>query len=664
MARWYILILAALLLQGSNFYADDHKLSKTLVTALNATADKEMIPVWIEFADKGESRGNSLLPAAAYVSAVSMERRLKCGVSADYSDIPVYSNYVAVLDNMGVKAKQRSRWLNRISAMMTKEQIKEVSSMDFVKRLDVVGRFSLNREYPETPEGGISPEVPAGAAESLNYGSSLAQMQIINAVVTHDSGFFGQGVKIALFDAGVDNLEHPCFDSIRARGLRTYDFVNNDTIVDDQSGQEGQGWHGTMTLSLVGGYKPGNLISPAFRSSYIIAKTENTDSETPLEEDNWIAAAEWADSLGADIITSSLGYIGMDIGSSRSYDWTWMNGDSCVITIGADLAVNKGIVVCNSAGNEGSHSTRNTLAAPSDGDSVIAVGSVTSTGTRSSFSSVGLSVDGRIKPDIMARGSGNYIAQTGSGSGYSTGSGTSFSCPMTAGVVAQMLSANKTLTPIQVREILKQTASRASNPDRFMGWGIINSWEAVKVAKATVNTRTLNLKLFIEGLYNTQSSTMISDTVKVFLRNTVSPFLKIDSSKAMLSSSGQGTFSFTKATGDSYYLQISHRSGIETWSKTPQSFSLNSMTFDFTDSRLKAYGDNLKQAGSKWVVFTGDADQDGNIDIADLTMTDNDASAFVSGYLPTDFNGDSFVDILDLGICDNNVTAFVGVIKP
>jgi serine protease AprX len=158
---------------------------------------------------------------------------------------------------------------------------------------------------------------------------------------------------IASFDTGFDNLLHPAFDSLRARGFRSYDFVNHDTIVGNQSGQMGEGSHGTATLSLVGGYRPGNLIAPAFRSRFILAKTENTDSETPVEEDNWIAAAEWVDSLGADIITSSLGYIGMDQGSIRSYDWTWMNGDSCVITIGADMAVNKGIIVCNSAGNEG-----------------------------------------------------------------------------------------------------------------------------------------------------------------------------------------------------------------------------------------------------------------------------------------------------------------------
>ncbi len=325
-------------------------------------------------------------------------------------------------------------------------------------------------------------------------------MEIINAPIAHDSGYKGQGVMIASFDAGFDNLSHPVFDSIRARGLRTYDFVNHDTNVANENGQMGDGSHGTATLSLIAGYKPGNLISPAFRSRYILAKTENTDSETPLEEDNWIAAAEWADSLGADIITSSLGYLGMDQGSSHTYDWTWMNGDSCVITKGADLAVNKGIIVCNSAGNEGFHSTHNTLMAPADADSVITVGSVNSNKQRSAFSSVGLSTDGRIKPDICALGNGNIVAESGSGStGYSSGSGTSFSCPMTAGVCAVILSANHSLTPMQVRQLLIQTADSTSAPNRRRGWGLINCWESVKLAKNLTSVNTNTIASVIQG---------------------------------------------------------------------------------------------------------------------------------------------------------------------
>ena len=489
-------------------------------------------------------------------------------------------------------------------------------------------------------------------------------MEMINAPMAHDSGYYGQGILVANFDAGFDNLSHPVFDSIKARGLRTYDFVNHDTVVADEFGQMGQGWHGTMTLSLIAGYRPGSLISPAFRSQYILAKTENTDSETPLEEDNWLAAAEWADSLGADIITSSLGYLTMDFGSDYSYDWTWMNGDSCLITIGADLAVNKGILICNSAGNEGSHATRNTIIAPADGDSVICVGSVNSPSkSRSSFSSVGLSVDGRIKPDVCAMGSGNKIAQTGEGNtGYSSGSGTSFSCPMTAGACAIILSANPDLTPRQVWQILITTADSASAPSRYRGWGLINTWEAVKMARE----KTLNLTMLIEGLYNSGTDQMVSDTVTVYLRNNSSPYALVDSSKALLNSDGQGTFTFSNTIGGSgYYLQTSHRSALETWSKNPQSFNANGdLSYNFTTDSAKAYGNNLLKENLKWTVYNGDVIKNGIVELSDVLAVYNDASDFVTGYVNTDLNGDDLIDLVDILLVYNNSKNFVSTMKP
>jgi len=383
---------------------------------------------------------------------------------------------------------------------------------------------------------------------------------------------------------------------------------------------------------------------------YIISKTENTDSETPLEEDNWIGAAEWADSLG------------MDGGSSHSYTWQWMNGDSCFITIGADLAVNKGIIVFNSAGNEGSHASRNTLGAPSDGDSVIAVGSVTSSLVRSSFSSVGLSVDGRIKPDIMAMGSNNKFAGTGPGNtGYSNGSGTSFSCPMSAGVGAMILSANPDLTPMQVREILYISADRYNSPDRFYGYGIIDAWEAVKLALP----KTLNMTAMIEGFYDVNSNVMTPDTVTVNIRSSSSPFNIIDQASGILNTNGLVSLEYDNVSnGVNYYIQVLHRNALETWSKNTQSFSSNVLNYNFTTSAIMAYGDNMILKGSKWTLYSGDVNGDGSIDIADLTFIDNDASNFMSGYLPTDLNGDNLTDIADLLYADNNASNFITAVTP
>lgn len=503
----YLLIFALVFLilsfQGFDNSINSNKIGKNLREELSLISDNSINKtlIWITLNNKGNNTEYKLSHPETYLTQKAIERRMKVkplNSLVDFSDLPLNYEYVNEIIRNGIEIKNRSKWFNSVSCYATKNQIEEIISNDFVKKVDLVKTFKKssfetenfsNNNFNQTDNNGYNE-----SSHFLNYGSSLEQMELINAPTAQDSGFAGQGILIASFDAGFDNLQHPAFDSIRARGYRSYDFVNHDTIVGNENGQMGEGSHGTATLSLVGGFKSGELISPAYRSNFMLAKTENTDSETPLEEDNWIAAAEWADSLGADIITSSLGYLGMDPGSIRSYDWTWMNGDSCFITKGADLAVNKGIIVCNSAGNEGYNSTHNTLLAPADGDSVIAVGSVNPDKQRSGFSSVGLTTDGRIKPDICAMGSGNKVAQPGSGNtGYTNGSGTSFSCPMTAGVCAIILSANPNLTPIQVRDLLRQTADSSSSPNRLRGWGLINCWEAVKIARTISGIKNNNI---------------------------------------------------------------------------------------------------------------------------------------------------------------------------
>ncbi|MBL8006766.1 MAG: S8 family peptidase, partial [Ignavibacteria bacterium] len=311
----------------------------------------------------------------------------------------------------------------------------------------------------------------------------LAQDSLINVPEVHNRGYTGEGVLIASFDAGFDNLNHICFNRIREKGLRTFDFVNGDTIVANGNGRLGNGAHGTITLSLIAGYDPGFLVSPAFDSRYILAKTENTNSETPVEEDNWVAAAEWADSLGADIITCSLGYLSFEP-PYTSYTWQSMDGNTALITRAADLAVSKGIVVVISAGNEGFNNSHNTLNAPADAFNVITVGSVNLNRQRSSFSSVGPTFDGRIKPEVMALGSFNYAARPGNGStGYSSSStGTSLACPMVAGVCALLLSAKNTLTPAEIKQILISTSDNNLSPDNLKGWGTVNASYAIDKA--------------------------------------------------------------------------------------------------------------------------------------------------------------------------------------
>ncbi len=449
------------------------------------------ITVWIYFTDKGPGASGKLINPSNLVSQRSLQRRMKVKNIqniVDMTDVPVYDNYVSGLNSLVRKIRIKSKWLNAVSAEIDRSLLRDISELDFVKKIDIVETFrksGINPEFTiEKPEN--YPNLPAAVyADSLNYGtgSSLAQITQIKVNEVHNDGIFGQGILIASFDAGFFNLTHEVFTTYPMNIISTYDFQNHTPVLTGHS-------HGTATLSLVGGYKPGQLIGPAFKSDFILARTEVDPTETPVEMDNWIAAAEWADSLGADVITSSLGYLDFDA-PYTSYTWLDMNGNTLPITKVADLAVNKGIVVSNSAGNNGSD-VHNTIIGPADGDSVITVGAVTSAGTRAGFSSVGPTTDipSRFKPDVAAMGSNNYVAGT-SGNTYYNGSGTSFSCPINSGVCALILSANKNLTPIQVRDILRKFGSNNGSPDNLTGWGIINAKKSVDTARKLDTTPPL-----------------------------------------------------------------------------------------------------------------------------------------------------------------------------
>jgi len=458
-----------------------NKISKALETKMSNASASDEILVWIYFNDKGTNTNSYFSNPRLVVSEKSIKRRTKVFSNSSpltMKDMPVNSDYISQVRANGLKVKWPSKWLNAVSGTAIKSQLEQIASQPNVKKLDIVYKLRKGTE-PESDLNNATQnlnniEQPVGV-NSLDYGDSYAQLQQINVPAVHDSGFTGQGVTICVMDAGFSRLSHDAFLSMDI--IAAWDFVNNDPNVGNE-GDMGEGSHGTMTLSTIGGYAPGHLIGPAFNSSYILAKTENTDSETPIEEDNWIAAMEWADSIGVDVTSTSLGYIGYDP-PYQSYTWEDMDGNTTVITNGADYAAYIGIVVVNSAGNEGFNASHNTLGAPSDGDSVIAAGAVNSSGSRSSFSSVGPTVDGRIKPDIMALGSGDVVASPGGDHSYTTASGTSFSCPLSAGVAALILSYNPNLTPMQVRDAMRNTASQNSNPDNLYGWGILNALSAI-----------------------------------------------------------------------------------------------------------------------------------------------------------------------------------------
>jgi hypothetical protein len=365
------------------------------------------------------------------------------------------------------KLRHLSKWLNAVSCEVNKSELSVIADLSFVKKIDIVRKGKNIYEIADKPS---ILEIKSNSKYTLNYGASLTQLEQINVPFVHDLGYSGAGITICVLDAGFNNLEHQTFSSINI--IDQWDFVNDDDNVDDENDM-GSGDHGTMTLSTIGGFYEGQLIGPAFGANYLLAKTENTESETQVEEDNWVAGAEWAEALGADITSTSLGYITFDDGSG--YSPSELDGNTAVITIAADIAASLGMLVVNSAGNEGSGVT--TIGAPADGDSVLAVGAVYGDDSRVSFSSMGPTGDGRIKPEVMAMGSDVYVADP-YGNYYTSASGTSFSCPLTAGAAALLWQMVPGASNMEIFEALKMSANNASNPNNEYGWGIIDIYAA------------------------------------------------------------------------------------------------------------------------------------------------------------------------------------------
>jgi subtilisin family serine protease/subtilisin-like proprotein convertase family protein len=435
------------------------------------------LTVWVYFQDKGlqgADLDNALQSAENQLNERTAKRRAKMKQNgerlADAGDLPVNPKYLDQAQATGASLRRESRWLNAASFRGTNEQVRELSTLPFVREVDLVARFQ-RRQVPVTkPVIPSSPEDREKASWSIDYGANLEAMEQAGVPAVHEMGIYGQGVVIGMLDSGF----HPTHESLAGTPvLATYDFVNDDENVDNEEGDPFSAKdHGTKTMSTAVGNMPGQLVAPAFGSSVVLAKTEDIADEVPIEEDHWVAGLEWVESLGVDIVSSSLGYFDW-------YDFSDLDGNTAVTTIAGDLAVGRGLVVVCSAGNERATAWGHIIA-PSDGDSVITVGAVDLAGNFTGFSSPGPTADGRIKPDVAALGSSNTVANPDNDTGYETASGTSFSCPLTSGVAALILSRSPGLTPLQVREALRETASMADNPNNDFGWGIINAYEAVR----------------------------------------------------------------------------------------------------------------------------------------------------------------------------------------
>ena len=463
--------------------------NKTKTTALALLmfiaigALKAQTKYWVKFKDKNGSPYSVSNPSA-FLTAKSIARRTAQGIAVDMTDIPVNQTYIDQVNATGATVIQSSKWLNAAIVVITNTgQITAINSLTGVATSTAVGKLHKSKSDELTSVKSNANKI--NNTTGYNYGGSSTQNSQIGTDCMHANGFRGQNMTIGVLDAGFLNAgTNAVFDSLRNEGrlLATRDIViGNTSVFEDDP-------HGAEVLSLIVGNTPGQLIGTSPKAKVYLIRTEDNFSEKPIEECNWVVGAEYADSVGVDIMTTSLGYTSFDnpFGAHAASD---LNGRTSPMSIAATMAVRKGIFVLNAAGNDGA----NGIGVPADADSICTVGAVDGGGNHAGFSSVGPTFDGRIKPDLSAMGQGSYIYDPNSGS-YHGGSGTSFATPILAGAVACLWQANPTKTNMQILQALKATASQSTTPDNSYGWGIPNMCSAHNYLNGTVLTVVEELK--------------------------------------------------------------------------------------------------------------------------------------------------------------------------
>jgi serine protease AprX len=445
-----------------------------LFFGLNLTAQLAPHKYLVKFTDKNHSPYSILYPSQ-FLSSKAITRRTKQNINIEYNDLPVTPVYIDSVVNTGVTLLCRSKWFNSVTIYtVDSNALNTIKSFPFVLSVDSVTTVipaekklnSLIADHASTILN--NPEVNNEKINtSYNYGYAANQITMIAGEYLHNLGFCGQGITIAIIDAGfwyVDTL--PAFDSlwINNQILGTKDFVDPGGNVFRQH------YHGMEVLSTMGANIPGQMIGTAPKANFWLLRSEDANSENIIEEYNWASAAEFADSAGADVINSSLGYNTFD-GAWMDHTYADMNGRTCPASIAAVTAASKGMVLCISAGNS-AQEPWHYIGTPADADSILTVGAVDASGNYALFSSTGPTYDRRIKPTVATQGEGTYVIST-TGSPL-PGDGTSFSSPVLAGATACLLQAFPNASHMQVIDAIKESASQYTHPDSLLGWGIPN----------------------------------------------------------------------------------------------------------------------------------------------------------------------------------------------
>lgn len=428
--------------------------------------ESDSVLVWA-FLEGPAAEPGSARPA---LGQASLERRAGLGLPLRRGDYPLRDDAVRALEAQGLRVRHRSRWLRAVSGWIERDRLaalERVPGVRSLRRVAQLGRVPVP-EALSAPRS-VSPRTPdagAGAAPPpAFYGRSAAQVAQIGVPLAHDLGLTGAGVRIALLDTGFRD-DHEALAELKVLARR--DFIQDDTIVANEAGDAStQDHHGTRVWSILAGSEPGKLIGPAYGATFLLAKTDDVPTEPRADEDRWVAAIEWADSMGAAVVNSSLAYLDFDDGFVYPYEA--LNGDRTVTTRAADEAARRGILVVTAMGNAGPAPA--SLNAPADADSALAVGAVDADDAVASFSSRGPTADGRAKPELVARGVATAMAMPNTFSSYTVGNGTSYATPLLAGGAALFLEAWPDLTGPAAHRALILSAP-LEQPDNARGYGL------------------------------------------------------------------------------------------------------------------------------------------------------------------------------------------------
>jgi subtilisin family serine protease len=460
--------------------SSEAKLSPSLVRLAIQQPEAPTI-VWVYFTDRAGAEHDPATfgKVRSTWPAKTFERRARRGIvhGVQPSDLPVSEAYVRTILARGGRLRGTSRWLNAASVELPARDLIEIAKWPFVARVEPVASTTRRPSDRDRIVGEAIPEWnPTRAAGDLApgdtafYGLSFRQLAMMQVPELHAAGLSGAGVLVCMLDTGF-KLDHEAFAGLDL--VATRDFVNGDVDVgpDTLQDQPSQAQHGTWILGTIAARKFGTHVGGAFGAQFALGKTENVASETPIEMDFWQFGAEWADSLGADVISASLGYSVFD-DTLDSYTYADMDGRTTLVTLAAAEAARRGITVVTAAGNEGSTPWHHIIA-PADADTVVAVGAVDSFNVVTAFSSRGPTADGRTKPDVVAMGMRVLTGSFTDTTGYVRLSGTSLATPLAASVAALLLEAHPTWGPFEIREAMRETALNHASPDTIVGWGLV-----------------------------------------------------------------------------------------------------------------------------------------------------------------------------------------------